>query len=195
MKINIGYNTKSIDKAIKQIEKYQKRLKSIIPGFLTLSAKRIVEIANENLDRDGGSLGIGQGIIAEIKSGWEILPVEETANGYSIPIRNNTDKATYIEFGVGQIGASEPHKNATEAGYGYDLNNHGNWGWSFFVHTNDLRDIDIGKEYRDIEVVRKSGVEIVTRGQPALMYAFNAIIDFKDKEEFLPIIKNLLKGL
>ena len=159
-----------------------------------MSAKRIIEIANDNLDRDGGNLGIGSGIIAEIKSGWEILPVTETANGHSISIRNNTDKATYIEFGVGQVGASQPHDNAQKAGYGYDLNNHGNWGWSFFVHTNDLRDVDIGRKYRDIEIARKDGIEIITMGQPALMYAFKAIMDFKDKEEFLPIIKNLLKG-
>lgn len=195
MKIPVGYSKQSIDKAIKQVEEYQKRLKSIIPSFLTLCAQRIVEIANQNLDRDGGSLGIGNGIIAEIKTGWEIQPVEEKGKGYSVSIRNNTDKATYIEFGVGQVGANEPHENAQKAGYGYDLNNHGNRGWSFFIHTNDLRDIDIGKEYRDIEIARRSGVEIITRGQPALMYAFNAIIDFKGNKEFLPIIENLLKGL
>lgn len=195
MKINIGYSTKSIDKALKQIEEYQKKLQSVIPKFLQRCADKIIENVNERLSIEGSALGLSGSIIADIQKGWKAQPVTQTANGHSIKILNETEKATYIEFGVGAIGARSAHKQASQLGYGYDLNNHGNWGWSFYVHNDDDK-IDIGTQYRDIESIKKDGtIEIVTRGQPATMFAYNGVMDFVAKKEYVPIMEELLKGL
>lgn len=195
MKINIGYDTKSIDKAIKQIEEYQKKVQALIPTFLQRCAERIIQLANQNIDTRGGGIGLGGGIIAEIKDGWYAQPVSITKKGASITIRNRSEKATYIEFGVGQRGASSPHDKASKLYYGYDINSHGENGWYFYAHNGDAN-VDIGSANRDWEYELDNGtIKVFTKGQEALMFAYQAVMDFAQSREPADIMEDLLKGL
>ena len=41
------------------------------------------------------------------------------------------DDMYYLEFGTGIIGANKPHPEASKIGWKYDVNNHGEIGWTF----------------------------------------------------------------
>lgn len=194
MRINIGYDTKSIDKALKQIEEYQKKVQGLIPTFLQRCAERIIKRANERLVDEGNALGLSSVLIREIQNGWQPPTITQTATSATALLENTADKAVYIEFGVGQLGAFDSHAEAIDAGYSYDINGHGQNGWKFWVRGN--KEIDIGEAFRDKEIRhRDNAIEIYTRGQPATMFAFQALMDFRDNKEFVPIMENLLKGL
>lgn len=196
MKINIDYDKKSIDNAIKQIEEYQKRLQNIIPSFLRLCAQRVQEIAAERLS----AIGIGTNIETEILLNWHI----DDSDKNRVILENTSDKATYVEFGVGEIGAGSPHDLAEEQGYKYNIPSKYKWTNSkgqahWYISFHSTADIDLPKQYYERltteEYANRSRIYIRTQGQPATMFLFNAMIDFIDKEEFVPIIGKLLKGL
>jgi hypothetical protein len=181
MKIQVGYTKKSIDKAIKQIDEYQKRLKNIIPTFIQQCADKIVAMANERLNY----VGLDYGVVAEIKNGWQPLQKVDDNN---YVLLNTADESVYIEFGVGQVGAGNPHDLAGADNYQYDVNHHGAMGWEF-KKTNG--NVDILEKYR----LYDDGLIIRTVGQPATMFVFNAVQDFKDKNLGEPIWQALIKGL
>lgn len=196
MKIKIGYDTKSIDNAIKQIEEYRKRLIESIPTFLRFCAERVAEHANEILHL----VGIGANVESEIISKWEIDDSEESR----VILRNDSEKATYVEFGVGEIGAREPHDLAGEQGYLYDIpsrykwtNKYGQTHWYISFHS--LEDIDLAQPYYEEltmdKYAKRSRKYIRTQGQPATMFLFNAMMDFIDEDMHVPIAKQVFEGI
>lgn len=191
MKIHVGYTEKAIDKAIKQVEEYRKRFQELIPNFLHKCGEKIIELANEKIaayDFDGE-------IINEIQSGWYIQPVSNTKKGASVTIRNRSEKATYIEFGVGQVGATQSHEIADKVHYGYDIQEHGNNGWYFYVNPNEGIDILNGLYQAEDLGGKRDRLRVHTKGSPATMFAFNAVQDFMDNKMYEPIWKELIKGL
>ena len=40
--------------------------------------------------------------------------------------------APFVEFGTGMVGAGHSHPNASEHGWAYDTNSHGNEGWYYY---------------------------------------------------------------
>lgn len=196
MKINIGYSTKSIDKAIKQIEEYQKRVKSIIPTFYKQCGEKIVQFANERLN----GIDLPYGVLAEIKSGWQ--PVKKKDDNTYI-LENTSDESVYIEFGVGIVGEQSPQakKEADEAGYKYNLpspskyagKHHDENTWRFYVSNKSEIDL-IDGNYEEWQT-KDGRIKIITRGSQGVMYAFNAIQDFIDSEAYVDIAKQLFKGL
>lgn len=198
MKINIGYDTKSIDKALKKIEEYQKRLKSIIPTFFQQCADKIISIANEKLN----TVGLPYGVVAEIKNGWQ--PIKKIDKNTYV-LENTSDKSVYIEFGVGQVGAENPHKLSGEQGYQYNMPSKHKWSnpysgeTQWYISFRSKADIDLAETYyeplTEPKYTTRSREYIRTSGQPATMYAFNAVQDFMDNAMYVDIAKQLLKGL
>lgn len=191
MKVNIDLlNLKTVDEAIKQIEAYQKRVANLIPDFLKACAEAIRDKANERLLFEAMSLGLSGLLLNDITSSWE---TEQTSDS-SIILRNTSKKAVYIEFGVGTIGGSNEHTQASEAGYKYDMNAHGDEGWTFWVRNNE---IDIGTEYRESEKTHRDGtIEIHTQGQPATMFLYQSAMDFFEVDKgHIRIWKELTKEL
>lgn len=186
MKINIGYSTKSIDKALKKIEEYRKQIVNFIPNFFQACADKIIELANNNLDNTDYYADVKE----EIKSHWQ--PIRKEKNSYIL--ENTSEKSVYVEFGVGMVGEVSPHKNAEEAGYEYDVNAHGNKGWSFIVWYDDM--IDLPKGSYKFGYNKKNDYFIVrTKGAPSTMFVYQALQDFIDGEMYVDIAKQLLKGL
>ena len=195
MKIKVGLTEKSIDAAIKAVEEYQKRAKEFLPAVIAKSAEAIIELANERLD----GTTIGQNVINSIKTGW--LPLKKLDDEHYI-LENGSDKAVFVEFGVGEVGSISSHDIADKVGYEYDMNAHGEEGWTFYV--NSQADVDIAKESyvyghaRDIEVGRKKKRDrlyIRTSGSPATMFLYQAAMDFCDKGMIAPIAKQVMKEL
>lgn len=184
MKIKVQLNAKSIDKAIKKIEAYQKRIENLKPDFLKACAEKVSELANNNISE----YEYDAPIIAEIKSGWRTKK-GDTEN--SIILYNESEKATYIEFGVGQVGAGT-HSKADKAGYQYDIHAHGTKGWGFYVDEGDS--LDLRQPYY-FDFYKGDKFWIWTKGEPATMFLFNAFMDFVDRELYKDIWNKLVKDL
>ena len=164
--INIGFDTKSIRQAIKEIENIRKKFSKNIPKiYLKKCADYVISRANEYLS----NYNIDGEIIDDIKTHWDT----ETLTNNTIRVFNNSDKAVFIEFGVGRIGSISSHPNANETGYQYNLPSSAkstSGRWAFDVR--DKNGIDLVKGY-----YKHRGNSVVTSGSPANMYLYNATLD------------------
>ena len=197
MKINIGYSTKSIDEALKQIEEYQKRLNNLIPSFLRNCAQKVQDIASEKLRL----VGLGANIEAEILANWHIDDSDKTR----VILENTSQKASYVEFGVGQVGAENPHPVSGEQAYQYNMSSPHKWNnpysgeTQWYISFHSMEDIDLAETYyeplTEPKYVNRRHKYIRTSGQSATMFLFNAMQDFIDEEMYVDIAKQLLKGI
>lgn len=203
-KISVALNEKSIAQAIKEIEAYQKRIQNLIPDFLIACANEIKTLANRAID----GLDYDESIKSEMKN-WDDPKLSNDKK--SVLLQNSSEKATYIEFGVGQVGETQSkfagRKEAKEAGYEYDVNNHGDDGWTFRIKKD--KGIDIPEKYRETKreytkqrnkrgewvEANPPALEITTRGAPATSFLFNVFMNFCDKGEYAKIWKRLTKDL
>lgn len=69
--IKVSLNSKSIDDAIKELQKAQEQLKSkMLAEFMIKSCRWMVDKANDYLDKSN----IGKNVINDIKSHWTFDP-------------------------------------------------------------------------------------------------------------------------
>lgn len=174
-------DTKSIQNAIKKIGQisYGKDFQQILNKFLVKCFQRITEKANANVDviEDFTS----EGIKTDIKNSWNYVLAGDTLIG-----ENNSEKAVYIEFGVGAWGERYgAHPNASEAGYQYNVPSsykRAEGAWNFFPVSEV--NIDLRTSNYSVKNTTKQGkVRIWTRGNEAGKYLFNAIMDFIANQE------------
>ena len=171
MKIEIALNKQSIRNAIKQINAIKKTVPTMKQEFLMLVAHWVTNKANDYINlSDIGSL-----VKDEIKGGWEYEP---TTNG--VKIINRTQKAVFVEFGVGVVGQGNAHPQASVEGYEYNMDSYhkdrkgtGTWVFQSSLYRLDLPLNNVEFAYN------KSGTDyaIVTRGAKGVWYAYNAIVD------------------
>lgn len=185
MKIPISLDVKSINNAIEQLEKTKKQLQGeIIDELLKGCYEWFVDKANQNLERTE----IGGNVKSGIMSSWSY-----SIDGKTMTITNTHDKAVYVEFGVGIVGEQHKHKQAREAGYKYNISSPAkdeNGAWHFWTNVPDL-DIPqsqlIGGYHIYRPETRKDGsvyrqrVYAETQGAESTMYAYNALVDLRDK--------------
>lgn len=176
MKINVDLNAKSIQNAINALKTAERQLnEQMLNDFLIGACEWIRERANGYLALST----VGSGVIAEIQSGWVI----GVPTGGKIIMENTADKAVYVEFGVGVIGEQNKHDNADETGYEYNVPSEsksasGRWVFGLEDETSlDLPD----DSYKQKQAKGKDLVWIITKGAKGTMYAYNAIVDFRDK--------------
>lgn len=170
-KITIELNTKSINEARKYLLNLKKQIPKMQQEFLIQVAHWVTEKANDYINlSDIGSL-----VKSDIIGGWEYEP---TASG--VKIVNRTQKAVFVEFGVGIVGQSQAHPKASDEGYEYNMDSYhkdrkGTGTWVFQSSVNEL-DLPL----KNVEFAyNESGSEyaIVTRGAKGVWYAYNAIVD------------------
>src|SRR5690554_2123449 len=76
------------------------------------------------------------------------LTVEKMENGFYISTFGSNysaeDYAMYVEFGTGIVGTGmseekkgKPHPKASESGWNYDVNEHGESGWTYPTSADD----------------------------------------------------------
>ena len=174
-KITIGLNTKDIQNARNYLLKLKSQIPKMQQEFLMAVAHWVTNRANHYIDlSDIGSL-----VKDEIKVGWEYEP---TANG--VKIVNRTQKAVFVEFGVGIVGQSQSHPNATQEGYEYNQESPyktADGTWYFWTNSNEL-DLPLSAmtDIRGYDDNRgKKGKRIIfgTQGAKGVWYAYNAIVD------------------
>lgn len=171
MKINIELNLKSIEQAKKQLLYVKKILPQMQKDFLEDVAMWLIERANMHLNNSD----IGENVKIDIRNGWVY---DFTANG--IKITNSTEKAVFVEFGVGVVGQSQAHPQASVEGYEYNVDSpyKDRKGTGTWVFKSTLKNLDLPQNNVEF-AYNKSGTDyaIVTRGAKGVWYAYNAIVD------------------
>lgn len=175
MKISFGFDVKSINKAVKSLEKAKKDLQGqVITDLLNGCCRWLISRANWHLDND---VEIGSAIKADIQSAWQI----SVTNNVAI-LTNQSDKSAYVEFGVGIVGAENEHPNADKTSWWYDLPTEykdQQGGWNFRI--DDTAELDLPQEALLFEDDNDDGtISIYTMGTKGAMYAFNALEDLRN---------------
>ena len=170
-KITIGLNKKDIEIAKKYILRLKKQIPKMQNEFLENVAQWLINRANMYLNHSD----IGENVKNDIINGWEY---NFTANG--IKIINKSQKSVFVEFGVGVVGQSQSHPQASEEGYEYNVDSYykdrkgtGTWVFKSSLENLDLPRDNVEFAYNESE----TDYAIVTRGATGVWYAYNAIVD------------------
>ena len=114
--ININFDVKSIKNAIKQVETIKRKLQKEVPSLFIDKCLEWVRVrANEYLS----NINMSGNITSDIQNSWYI----ETITSNAKRLVNTSDKAVYVEFGVGQVAQGNPHPNSNETNYEYNIQN------------------------------------------------------------------------
>ena len=173
MKINISLNPKSIENAIKQFQKAQTQLETVmLKEFLLTCCTWIYDDANKNLMYSS----IGENVKANIMTGWQEPTIRQEGKRMIATLKNTDDQAVYVEFGVGIVGQENAHERVKDGQVNYQYNigtkiNKETNQWIFNVSSDN--DIDNQAEYID----KKTTNTVKTKGSPAVMYAYNACVN------------------
>ena len=182
-KINLNYDIKSIEQAIQWIEKVKKELKATIPRmFLDRCLDYIISRANEYLD----NFIIGGEVANDIKNHWR----KEQISHKKVRLVNDSNKAVFIEFGVGKVGAVAQHPNSEQARYKYNVpskSKDSTGQWAFKLDEKENLDLVVGY-YKE-----KDDGLIITKGSPANMYLYNAMMDLISSRKYKDIWVQVLK--
>lgn len=117
-KIKLSLNLDSIDKALKEVQAYQKK----------------VEKAGENLTHALTEQGVS---LAQLNASYmSIYDTGELVNGIESKYEDSkgyvvstAPHSAFCEFGTGVVGMNNQHPEPGLAGWKYDVNNHGEKGW------------------------------------------------------------------
>jgi hypothetical protein len=184
MKIEVGLNKQSIKNAIKQLNAIKKTVPTMQQEFLMEVAHWITDRANDYIK----SSDLGSLVKDQIRGSWSYEPTE---NG--VKIVNNAQKqvanfgtvplAVLVEFGVGVVGQSQAHPNASAEGYEYNVDSghkSADGSWQFWLNS-DERDLPMSAftDFGSYDDHRKGGKRMVvtTFGAKGGWYAYNAIVD------------------
>lgn len=122
-RISFGLSQKEIQSAIRQVEQYKKDLNRKCQLLVQALTAKGVEIAKFNV-QNLGAFYTGE--------------LESSIDGYYSPnlgvgiICAGSWYAVYVEFGTGIRGKEAQHPLSGEAGWVYDVNDHGENGWIYY---------------------------------------------------------------
>ena len=133
-KINVGLSVSSLENAIKELKQIRSNIRNINREFIRESLLWIQNQANMYLETRVNNFPNSANIAME----WDIKLIKDGRGGnFAYELRNKSDVAYFVEFGTGVKGESKKHKVADKVGYKYDVNNHGEDGWSFAFEYKD----------------------------------------------------------
>lgn len=116
MNLNTKYTMRlslaSINEYKKILEEYKKKLPQVAENIV----RRVSEVGLQDNHKS-----------------TELLPVKNEGSVVSGGIRTTDEIDTYREFGTGIVGSQNPHiaEYLAEAGWIYDVNEHGEKGWKY----------------------------------------------------------------
>lgn len=121
-KIKMTLNTKSINSAIKELEKYKVELKFKVSLLMQTLVATGEQIARAQV------VELGAKYTGDLANSIHGAYNSQSHIGI---IYAGAWYAVYVEFGTGVVGSESPHPNFQESGWQYDVNNHGEMGWVF----------------------------------------------------------------
>ena len=119
--IKIKLNTESLNRALKELKAYQKK----------------VDVAGQNLTHSlteqGVSLAqLNASYMSIYDTGELVRGIDSQYQGDKGYVISSAPQSAFCEFGTGIVGATSPHPNPTLAGWKYDVNQHGEEGWWYW---------------------------------------------------------------
>ena len=188
-KIEINFDTKSIEKAINQIKQIKKKLYTEIKDlFLTKCLEWVRDRANFYLS----NIPMDNDVITTIQGAWDIKNVTRNVK----MLYNTSQPATFVEFGVGIVGQQHEHPEASKEGYEYNKPSrykHSDGKWVFNSSHKEYA-IDLNEGYFGVYQRENSGkTVVVTKGSPANLYLYNAGMDLLSSGEYHRLWKETLK--
>ena len=171
--IKINLDVKSINNAIRQVEEIQRKLKDKVPSvFIDKALTWIKDRANyylANIQMDGE-------VITNIQNAWSIERVTSNLKR----LVNSSQKAVFVEFGVGSVGKESSHPQASKEGYEYNVQTkykQADGTWVFDAKHKQYA-IDLNEGYFSLFQKESNGrVTAITKGSPANLYLYNAGMD------------------
>lgn len=181
--INVYLNSTSINNAINKLKQTQVELDTMLDEFLEECCKWFINRANIYV-KTGHR---GSNVEKDIMASWTYA-----VSGGSALITNHSDKACFVEFGVGLLGQQNPHPNAEITNYEYNKDtgrkfksyNGEDW-WIFKLQ--DEEDLDLYPEDYLFKYAR-SGLYFVTKGSWGAMFSHRALVDMVIQPK---VIRNL----
>lgn len=177
--ITIDLNPKSIKSAIKKLQNIKSKIPSMIDELLYECCDWIKNQANMHLENSG----LNSGFITEIEQGWQ--PITKKLDGSFVLI--NRGRGYAVEFGIGMKGEGTYYGDVPP-NYEYNIKTqykNSDGSWIFRVEDIDMLDIkreNIMPRENTGELIYEEGRTVRTKGQPAVMFCFNAIVDFKTQK-------------
>lgn len=110
--------------SIEELENMLKEEKKNLPQIAENIVRRVSEVGLKNNHKS-----------------TELMPIKKVGDTVSGGIRTTDEGETYAEFGTGIVGSSNPHVDEmlAEAGWKYDVNEHGEKGWVYPVGDGTYR--------------------------------------------------------
>jgi len=150
---------KGVQQLVDNLQKYYREIVNCREDILDALTKRALELVKQNIKATTHGTG-------ELESSIQVEKVsKEIAKVYT-----DLFYAQFVEYGTGVIGKNKPHKNISESGWSYDINEHGEEGWV----------------YKD-----KSGQYFWTAGEEAHNFMYDTLVQLK--EEYMTIARQVLK--
>lgn len=174
MKIQFGFDVKSINKAVETLKKAKTQLmEQMLAELLNGCCEWLKSRANWYLDLSD----IGSVVKQDIQSNWQTAIINNVAT-----LTNISDKAVFVEFGVGIVGGENEHPNADKTNYWYDLptqHKDSRGGWRFNVDNESELDLPQSAIITQDDTYN-GDLTIYTYGTKGVWYAFNALVDLKE---------------
>jgi hypothetical protein len=187
-KIVVALNQKSIQQSINYLKNLRHNIKRMMDELLEFACEWIINRANWYIAMSD----LGDLVKMDIRNSWSYV----VSNG-SAKIENNSDKAVFVEFGVGVVGEGSPHPNAQTEGYEYNVQRtyidgkgfaHStkdeNGMWYFWTNSNELdlplnalTDIRGFDDFRGRKREQGKRIVVGTQGAKGVWFAYNAIVD------------------
>lgn len=130
--INIELNARSINKAIREVQSFQKQLRKWVDDLIRTLTEDGTVIAKMNV-MHMNAVYTGQ--------------LEESIQGVFFPkdgigvIFTSVPYALFVEFGTGKVGAdAAPHPAHDAVEWAHDVHNHGDSGWVYFLETDGINE-------------------------------------------------------
>lgn len=179
MKIKVGLNKQSVKNAINALKTAKKQLQGeMLDEFYFECYTYFVGQCRWWLNMNN----VGSEVADEINRSWNY---QRTSNGAKFV--NDSEKAVYVEFGVGIVGKENQHTNANNLGNNYQYNMpseskyagkyHDENTWRFYA--NDKSEVDLVDGFYEEWHTKNGDIKVITKGSPAVMYAFNALEDLR----------------
>lgn len=115
--------------------KWQKDFKEFQESYnkaIELSAEDLKDKLNDKLNQNMAKYRVfNQDVRA--KTG---VYIDKNTDEYKLVVDSTSNITPFIEYGVGIVGSRNPHPKASEFGWEYDINNHGEAGWLFPITDN-----------------------------------------------------------
>lgn len=157
------FDSDSIENAVEQLNYYKKDMLNKCEKFVKALAEVGVECAKIHIEEYGAI------DTSELYSSLDLKKGDVITNGAKYIVYTDCYYAKFVEFGTGIRGMYNQHPYASDFGWEYDVNEHGEGGW---IYT-------------------KNGTTYWTNGYEARPYMLETLLDLQEYNRVKKVAKQI----